>query len=178
MLSHLRVLDLTDGGATLAGRLLADLGADVTLVEPPGGIALRRQEPFVADRPGPDASLAFWATNHSKRSIVADLETSEGRDTVRRLAAAADVLIESQPLGALDAAGLGPSELMAANPGLVVVSITPFGLDGPKAHWAAHDLTVQAASGVMFLTGDADRAPIQQSSRPQAFLHASLDAVV
>jgi crotonobetainyl-CoA:carnitine CoA-transferase CaiB-like acyl-CoA transferase len=178
MLSHLRVLDLTDGGATIAGRLFADLGAEVILVEPPGGIGLRREGPFVADRPGPESSLSFWATNHSKRSVVVDLTTPEGRETFRRLAADADVVLESQPVGSLDAIGLGPSDLMASSPGLVVVSITPFGLDGPKARWAAHDLTVQASSGVMHLTGDADRAPLQQSSFPQAFLHAGLDAVV
>ena len=178
MLSHLRVLDLTDGGATIAGRLLADLGAEVILLEPPGGIGLRGEEPFAADRPGPESSLSFWATNHSKQSVVVDLTTAAGRDTLRRLAADADVLFESQPVGSLAAAGVGPSDLMAANPSLVVVSITPFGLDGPKAGWAAHDLTVQASSGVMHLTGDADRAPLQQSALPQAFLHAGLDAVV
>src|SRR6478736_4260630 len=112
MLSHLRVLDLTDGGATLAGRLLADLGAEVILVEPPGGIGLRHEGPYAGDRPGPERSLAFRATNGGKRSVVADLTTPEGCDLVRHLAIGADVRLESQPVGALAAAGLGADELM------------------------------------------------------------------
>ncbi|MGF1600054.1 MAG: CaiB/BaiF CoA transferase family protein [Acidimicrobiales bacterium] len=178
MLSHLRVLDLTDGEATIAGRLLADLGADVVLVEPPGGIGLRRQGPFAHDQPGPETSLSFWATNRGKSSVVVDLETPEGRRALLELAADADVLIESGPPGALDVAGVGPAALAEAHPALVVVSITPFGLDGPKAGWSAHDLTVQAASGAMALTGHPDRAPLQLSSAPQAFLHAGIEAVV
>ncbi len=178
MLSHFRVVDLTDGGATIAGRLLADLGAEVVLVEPPGGITLRSDGPFVADRPDPGSSLPFWATSHTKRSVVADLGTAAGRDRLRALLANADVLFESQPVGFLESVGLGPQVLRELNPALVVVSITPFGLTGPKAGWTAHDLTVQAASGAMSLTGDADRAPLQLSAFPQAFLHAGLDAAV
>ena len=74
MLSHLRILDFTDGGASVAGRMLADLGADVVLIEPPGGIASRASGPFADDEPGPDRSLEFWASHRGKRSITLDLD--------------------------------------------------------------------------------------------------------
>ncbi len=79
MLSHLRVLDLTDGGAAIAGQMLADLGADVVLIEPPGGAASRQLCPFADDEPGPDRSLEFWSVHRGKRSLVVDLEAGAGR---------------------------------------------------------------------------------------------------
>ncbi len=175
MLSPYRVLDLTTERGLLCGQILADLGADVIKVEPPGGSPARRLGPFVGDEPHLERSLVWWAYNRNKRGITLDLEHVEGRALLRRLAARADFLIESDAPGTLAARGLGPADLAAVNPRLIYVSISPFGQTGPKAGYAASDLTVMAASGPLFMTGDADRPPLRVSV-PQAFLHASAEA--
>lgn len=172
----LRVLDLSDHRGQLAGAMLADLGADVVLVEPPGGSAARAVGPFVAGRDDdPEASLWFWSYNRGKRSIVLDLDTDEGRDRLAELAAGADVVIESDRPGAMAARGLGADDLTALNPALVYTSITPFGQSGPKAHWAATDLVVSAASMLSNIIGDDDRPPLR-IPLDQCFLHASAEA--
>ena len=177
MLSPYRVLDLSDAGALICGQILGDLGADVILVEPPDGVQARRIGPFMADEPHLNRSLNFWSLNRNKRGITLDLETSSGREHLLDLVKTSDVLIESFVPGYLDRLGFGYSVLAEVNPGLVMVSITPFGQHGPKAHWAATDLTVTAASGVLFLTGDEDRAPVYVSI-PQAYLNAGAEAAV
>jgi crotonobetainyl-CoA:carnitine CoA-transferase CaiB-like acyl-CoA transferase len=175
MLNGCRVLDLTTERGLLCGQMLGDLGADVIKVEPPGGSAVRALKPFFADETGSERSVYWWAYNRNKRGITLNLETSEGRDLLRKLAAKADLLIESDNPGHLSTYGLGYSDLSAINPALVYVSITPFGQDGPKATYADSDLIVMAASGVLILYGDEDRAPIRMSV-PQAYLHAGADA--
>ncbi len=175
MLAGCRVLDLTTERGLLCGQILGDLGADVIKVEPPGGSSVRSLQPFFADQPGPERSVYWWAYNRNKRGITLDLETGEGRDLMRQLAAHADIIIESGDPGALARQGLGYGDLSALNPALVYVSITPFGQDGPKASYADSDLIVMAASGVLILYGDEDRPPIRMSV-PQAYLHASADA--
>jgi len=175
MLNGCRVLDLTTERGLLCGQMLGDLGADVIKIEPPGGSAVRALKPFFADETGPERSVYWWAYNRNKRGITLNLETSEGRDLFRKLAAKADLLIESDNPGHLSTYGLGYSDLSAINPALVYVSITPFGQDGPKATYADSDLIVMAASGVLVLSGDEDRAPIRMSV-PQAYLHAGADA--
>jgi crotonobetainyl-CoA:carnitine CoA-transferase CaiB-like acyl-CoA transferase len=177
MLEPYRVLDLTDERGLLAGQMLADLGADVIVVEPPGGSSARRIGPFAHDRPDLHGSLFWWAFNRNKRGITLNLESADGRDLLRRLVPTADFLIESFDPGYLDGLGIGYTALAAINPRLVMVSITPFGQDGPKARWAAMDLTVLAASGVLLLTGDDDRPPVRLTV-PQAFLHAGAEAAV
>jgi crotonobetainyl-CoA:carnitine CoA-transferase CaiB-like acyl-CoA transferase len=175
MLAGCRVLDLTTERGLMCGQILGDLGADVIKVEPPGGSPVRSLQPFFADQPGPERSVYWWAYNRNKRGVTLDLETGEGRDLMRQLAAHADIIIESGDPGALDRQGLGYGDLCALNPALVYVSITPFGQDGPKAGYADSDLIVMAASGVLILYGDEDRPPIRMSV-PQAYLHASADA--
>ncbi|HEB91782.1 MAG TPA: hypothetical protein ENI85_19560, partial [Deltaproteobacteria bacterium] len=175
MLSHLRVLDLTDGGASIAGRIFADLGADVLLVEPPGGVPSRRRPPFADDVPGPDRSLEFWADHRGKRSLELDLGCSSDRDRLRRWVATTDVWIDDHPVDELAGQGLAYDDLARVQPGLVHASITPFGEIGPKRSWAATDLVVTAASNAMWLTGDADRPPLL-CSVPQAFFHAGAEA--
>ena len=171
LLSPYRALDLTDEGGHLAGHILARLGADVIAVEPPGGSPVRRLGPFAPD----GSSLTHSAYARGKRSVEFDLGTGEGLESFRRLVAGSDLLIESWAPGELASMGLGPSELAVINPSLIVVSITPFGQTGPKAGWAATDLTVWAAGGPAALCGDEDRAPLQVSV-PQAFLHAGAQA--
>lgn len=175
MLSPYRVLDLTDHGAMLAGQIFGDLGADVILVEPPGGAELRRHGPFWHDDGDPEHSLSFWSFNRNKRSITLDLDTEPGRARFLELVRTADFLFESQEPGYMAARRLGYEQLSAVNPRLVMASITAFGQTGPKAKWAATDLTAWAAARVMMMTGDADRPPLSLAV-PQAFLHAAAEA--
>src|ERR1700680_297713 len=175
MLTGCRVLDLTTERGLMCGQMLGDLGAGVIKVEPPGGSSVRSLKPFFADVPGPERSVYWWAYNRNKRGITLDLETAEGRDLMRQLAARADIIVESDDPGALAQRGLGYGDLSAINPALVYVSITPFGQNGPKASYADSDLIVMAASGVLILYGDEDRAPLRMSV-PQAYLHACADA--
>jgi crotonobetainyl-CoA:carnitine CoA-transferase CaiB-like acyl-CoA transferase len=170
-LSGYRVLDLTDERGLMAGRILADLGADVVQVEPPAGSPARR----VAPHDGDQRSLFFDAYAANKRGVTADLETEDGRELIRRLAAGADFLIESYDPGYLAAHQLDWPALQAVNPALIHVSITAFGSTGPKANWAQSDLTVWAAGGPLDPHRDGDRPPVRISI-PQAFLHASADA--
>lgn len=174
MLSHLRVLDLTDGGSSLAGRILADLHAEVILIEPPEGVASRHTGPFVDDVRDPEASLEFFANHRGKRSLVMDLDAPDGADRLLSLARSADVWIDDRSFRGLDER-FSPDALAAAAPRLVHARITPFGEIGPKSDWAATDLTVTAASYALRLTGDADQPPLS-CSVPQAFFHAGAEA--
>ncbi len=177
MLSPYRVLDLTDEWGLLCGQILADLGADVIAVEPPGGSPARRLGPFAGGEADRERSLHWWAYARNKRSIALDLQTEAGRSELRDLARGADFLIESAPPGELGALGLGHADLETVNPALVYVSITPYGQGGPKASWAATDLTVWAAGGPLVITGDEDRPPVRVSV-PQSGLHAGAEAAL
>ena len=146
MLSDYRILDLTDDRGLIGGMILADLGADVIAIEPPGGNRARRRGPFAdgSNEGDIEDSLVWQSYARGKRSLVLDLETDEGRARLIDLARSADALIESADVGAMDALGLGYEALSAVNPGLIYVAITPFGSSGPKAGWAATDITVAA----------------------------------
>ncbi len=161
MLSPYRVLDLTDQGGLQCGQLLAELGADVIQIEPPEGSAARREDPFAPGTPGPEGSLFWRAFARGKRSVVLDLLLPPDRERLLALVDGADFLIESSSPGTMRALGLDYEDLAVRNPGLIYVSITPFGRDGPKARYATTDLIVQAASGAMVLSGDPDRAPLR-----------------
>jgi benzylsuccinate CoA-transferase BbsE subunit len=177
MLDSIRVLDLTDECGLLAAQILADLGADVVSVEPLIGSAARCVGPFFGDIPEPERSLFWWAYSRNKRSIALDLEAEAGRELFLRLLRNADVIFESRPGSLLRPIGLDIDELERVAPQVVHVTISPYGLTGPKADYAASDLTVLAAAGVLVLSGDEDRPPTRLSV-PQAFLHASADAAV
>lgn len=177
MLSPYRVLDLTTERGLLCGQMLGDLGADVIKIEPPGGALARQLAPFYQDEPHPDRSLYWWAYNRNKRGITLNLDSKDGQDILRRLAATAHFVIESDNPGFLAERGLGYDSLAALNPALVYVSITPFGQDGPKANYADSDLIILAAGGPLILTGDADRPPVRVSV-PQGYAHASAEAAV
>ena len=163
-LAHLTVLELCStvaGG--YAGKCLADLGADVIKIEPPTGDPVRALGPFLDDREGPLTGIPFVFGNTSKRSVVIDVARPEGAALVRDLARAADLLIEDGAPGALDALGLGVDTLRAAHPGLIVVSITPYGQTGPRRAWRGTDLTTHAVSGIAMTTplkvGDSNTVP-------------------
>ena len=143
------------------GQTLADLGADVIKVESPEGDDTRRWgPPFVAQADGTPADAAYFhSCNRGKRSVVADLGSESGRTFVRRLATDADVLIENFKVGGLRKYGLDYDTLHELNPKLVYCSVTGFGQDGPYATRAGYDAMIQAMSGVMDLTGEADGPP-------------------
>ena len=177
MLAGLRVLDLTTGGALLCGRLLGDLGADVIVVEPPGGNPARYQAPFWHDQEGPNTSLFWLAYSHNKRSVTLDLHQESGQASFRRLARTADMVIESFPPGYLHALGLGYPDLVQGHPRLIMTSITPFGQTGPRRHYRATDLITMALGGSAFLIGEPGRPPLR-IGLPQAELHAGAEAAV
>ena len=152
-LADLRVVELAGAQGQWCGRLLADLGADVIKVEPPGGVPERRVGPYYSDEPHPDRSLSFWHYNSGKRGITLDIETAEGAGVLRRLVAGADVFLETQPPGRLAALGLGPDELRGADPRLIYCSLTPFGQDGPWRDFQTTDLVQLAAGGQMAQCG-------------------------
>ena len=130
-LADYRVLDLTTDTCAYCGKILADLGADVIRIEPPGGDPSRNTGPFYKEAPDPEKNLNWWAYNTSKRGVTLNLETAEGKDLLRRLAKTADALIESFPPGYMDSLGLGYAALSESNPGIIVTSISAFGQTGP-----------------------------------------------
>lgn len=147
-----------------AGQMLADMGADVIKVENPGeGDDTRAWgPPFVEGADGANLSAAYYhSTNRGKRSIAVDLKTEEGRETVRRLAATSDVLIENFKLGGLKKYGLDYEGLRDINPRLIYCSITGFGQTGPYANFAGYDYIVQGMSGFMSITGEPDGQPMK-----------------
>ena len=158
-LDDIRVLDLTSQLGQYAGKLLADLGADVIRLEPPTGVDARRVPPYFHDAADPNHSLDFWYFNTSKRSVTLNLWSADGQAIFRRLLARADVVIES--LSPADRLRLLPSdeELETLNPGLIRCSVTGFGLWGPHAAYAATDLIGVAMAGILTLAGYPDRAP-------------------
>jgi crotonobetainyl-CoA:carnitine CoA-transferase CaiB-like acyl-CoA transferase len=157
------VIELAHERIAFAGKLLADMGADVVVVEPPGGAPMRRHEPFVDDLPDPERSLTWWHYNTSKRGIVLDWRQREGRATLRTLLARADILLEAEDPGVLAEYGLDDAALTGAMPRLVHVSLTPFGPTGERAHELATDLTLLAGGGPAWSCGydDHDLPPIR-----------------
>jgi benzylsuccinate CoA-transferase BbsE subunit len=159
-LEGLRVVEFTDETGAYCGRLLADLGAEVIKVEPPGGGRQRHMPPFLQLAPqSPDTSLAFWVHNTSKKSVVLDLESAEGREAARRLALSAHVVLEDSPVGYLAARGLGSEDLRRDKPSLVYTSVTGFGQSGPHASYAWSDIVEQAMGGIMTLAGEPEDPP-------------------
>jgi crotonobetainyl-CoA:carnitine CoA-transferase CaiB-like acyl-CoA transferase len=156
-LSGVRVLDLTH---LLAGpyctMILADLGAEVWKVEPPGGEVGRRIGPRRGDLPA-----YFASVNRGKKSLAVDLRRPEGREIVLELARRADVFVENFRPGVLARLGLGPEALRRENPRLVYASITGFGQDGPRAQEPALDIVVQALGGLLSVTGQPGGPPVR-----------------
>ncbi len=157
-LSGLRVLELCDEKGVYAGKLLADMGADVVKVEPPGGDPTRRYPPFLNDDEDPERSLWFWHYNTSKRGITLDLAHKRGRELFKQLAVRSDVVLESQPPGRMAEWGVDYGDVKAANPSLIWVAITPFGRELPRSQEAATDLTLLAGGGPAWMNGYDDHS--------------------
>jgi crotonobetainyl-CoA:carnitine CoA-transferase CaiB-like acyl-CoA transferase len=157
-LDGLRVLELAHERTAFAGKLLADAGADVRLLERREGCAQRRHAPFVGDHLDPEGSLSFWHYNTSKRGITLALDSVRGRELVRELIARGDVVLEGEDPGRLAALGLDAPAALERHPALVWVSITPFGRSGPRATEPATDLTLLAGGGPVWSCGYDDHA--------------------
>ena len=163
-LAGIKVLDLS---RVLAGpwctQVLADLGADVVKVERPGLGDDTRQwgPPFLKDAKGNDTTQAsyFTACNRNKRSVTIDMATPEGQALIKQMALQADIVVENFKVGGLKQYGLDHESLRALNPRLIYCSVTGFGQDGPYAERAGYDLMVQAMTGLMSITGQADNQP-------------------
>jgi len=163
ILSDIKVLELAHSlSGAFCAKLLADQGANTIKVEPPGwGDPARQEPPFINGVPHPDGSTIFLAFNTNKRGITLDLEQAAGRELLLRLAADADVLIESRPPGQLESLGLGYPALKETNPRLIVTSITYFGQTGPYRDYKGGDLVAQAMGGFLHaVTGSADLPPM------------------
>ncbi|MDA1023895.1 MAG: CoA transferase [Proteobacteria bacterium] len=162
-LEGVRVLEFCQIAAgPFAGSLLADLGADVVKVErPDGGDGLRHWPPLTRGETGEVCGENFASINRNKRSITADLKNADDVERLRNLCEACDVLIENFRPGVLSRHGLGYPELKIKNKRLVYCSLTGFGQSGPYASHGAFDVTVQAASGVMSVTGEPGGGPVK-----------------
>jgi crotonobetainyl-CoA:carnitine CoA-transferase CaiB-like acyl-CoA transferase len=151
------VIELSGAFTAVGGRLLAELGADVIVVEPPDGSPQRTRPPFVGDVPGPDRSLRWWAGNVGKRGVSVDLTTDIGVTHLRQLLAGADVVIEGA--GAeLDPLGVGYDSLREAHPGLIWIAVTPFGRTSARAAHPVTDLTMLAGAGPIWNCGYDDHS--------------------
>ena len=173
LLAPYRVLDFTDERGIATGRWLADLGADVIQVEPPGGAPGR----IKGRPPGATGLPPVWtAYTHNKRSITCDITSPEGAELATRLAGQADVVIENAGPGMMARYGLGYEQLRALRPELIYVSITAFGPDGPKAGYHDSDLVLWAAGGALNANLSAGRPATRVSAPMQSYLHAAADA--
>src|SRR5688572_3646615 len=180
ILSEVKVLELAHApSGAFCAKLLADQGADTIKVEPPGtGDPERHEPPFIDGEPHPDRSTTFLALNTNKRGITLDVEEAEGRSLFLRLAADADVVIESFQPGHLNRIGLGYDVLRAQNPKVIVLSISYFGQHGPYANYKGDDLIAQAMGGYLYaVTGPADRPPMG-SALQQMELTAGRNGVI
>ena len=177
-LAGMTVLDLTDHRGELGPWMLAELGAEVTKIEPPGGTPARSELPL---RPGPDdddlRSLQFCAYNANKRSVVVDFDADSDRRLFERLIVETDFVYESGVPGTLAEAGYSHKDLASLNPRIIHVQVTPFGLDGPRSGDPASELSLAALGGSANLQGTRDRAPVK-ASIAQVWRHAGAEAAV
>ena len=161
-LDGVKVLDLSeDIAGSFCARLLADYGADVLKVEPPGGAALRRMGPFFHDDAHPEKSLFFLVLNLNKKGATLNLETVTGQDILKRLASHVDVIVESYRPGYLASLGLGYDDLKELNPELIITSVTPFGQDGPYSQYRGEEIVNYAMGMIMSISGVQGREPLK-----------------
>jgi benzylsuccinate CoA-transferase BbsE subunit len=177
-LAGLTILEVAGPYGDYTGKQLADLGADVVVVEHPAGAPRRAAGPFVDDEPGLDRSLTFAYFNAGKRSVALDLTHADGAALFRRLAVDADVVIDGtgSPTAMVER-GLGYDTLADDNPRLVYTMITPFGRSGPYADWQATDIVLMAMGGLLSLGGYRDGIPVRAYG-DQAILAAAQFASV
>jgi crotonobetainyl-CoA:carnitine CoA-transferase CaiB-like acyl-CoA transferase len=159
LLTGYRVLDLADETGAYCTKTLADLGADVLKVEPPGGCSSRRLPPFAGDQPDAERSLFHLYYHAGKQSVTLDLDCASGQALFRRLVERADALVETAPPGTMERRGLGYAALAEVNPGLVYTALTGFGQTGPRRDWLCPEPVLQALGGPLYLCGQPDQEP-------------------
>ncbi|WP_353615180.1 CoA transferase [Mycobacterium sp. 1164985.4] len=152
-LDDLRVVELTDQFTPVGGRVLAELGADVIVVEPPNGSTHRRRPPFVDDEPGVDRSLRWWSGNVGKRSVTIDLVSDSGRRSLESLIATADIVIA----GGDQCEGVSYDVCRTRDARLIWISVSAFGLGSARAGQQVTDLTMLAGGGPIWNCGYDDR---------------------
>ena len=172
MLSDIRVIELSAPETMMAGRILADLGADVIVVEPPGGAPGRRLDPFLGDTPGIERSLTWHALNRGKRGITLDLAQDDGRVLLADLGRSAALVLE-----AAQGCASEPRIAVSFPHTSVRCRITPFLSTGAKRDYQASDLIVTAATGVPGITGHPDRPPLFYPV-PQSIMEAGAEAAI
>jgi len=175
LLGSFRVLDLTDEKGVLCTKLMADFGADVIKIEPPGGDLMRNIGPFYHDEQDPEKSLFWFTYNTSKRSITLDITQPEGQELFLELVKTTDFVVECFAPGYLDKLGLGYSTLSKLNPRIIMTSITPFGQTGPYRDFKSSDIVGMAMGGLLYLTGEPHRPPVRVRAQ-QAYSQASVQA--
>lgn len=166
--------------AAYAAKLMADLGAEVIKVEEPDGDAARRRGPYPGHIPHPEKSGTFLYLNTNKLGVTLNLRTPRGRELLQRLVEDADLLIHNYPPAQMPALGLDYATLRQVNPRLVMTSISPFGQSGPYRDFRAHDLTMWAAGGIVYLSGASGRPdlPPLKAFGQQAGFQAGVNAAV
>ena len=178
-LPDISVLDLSlEIGGVYCTKLLADLGAVVTMVEPvEGGHPLRHLGPFKDGAEGPDGGGLFHYLCANKRSVALDLGSPKGRAEAQELASQADLVVESFPPGRMASLGLGYEALRVSNPRVVLTSVSYFGQTGPYRDWQGGEIVEQALGGYMYFGGHPDREPLMvPNNQPQ--LHAGMQAAI
>jgi benzylsuccinate CoA-transferase BbsE subunit len=175
-LSGIRVLDLTEGGCNIGGRMFGDLGADVIRIESPSG-SPSRIGPFYKNIPDPEKSLFWFAYNSNKRGITLDITRSKGQELFKKIAKTADIILESFSPGYMSDLKLGYEDICKIKTNIIYSSITPFGQKGPKANYKASDLTIWSSGGFLNDCGDPDRAPVWIGF-PQASLFGGAEGAI
>ncbi len=173
-------MEISDQFTPVGGRVLAELGAEVIVVEPPQGSPHRLRPPFVDEEPGVDRSLRWWSQNVGKRSVTVDVQSESGVNTLRRLIRGADIVIAG---GDRLTGGITYRETAANDPGLIWVSVTPFGLGSVRAEHPTTDLTVLAGGGPVWNCGYDDHSiPPMRGSGDQASniggMYAAIGALI
>lgn len=173
-------MEISDQFTPVGGRVLAELGAEVIVVEPPQGSPHRLRPPFVDDESGVDRSLRWWGQNAGKRSVTLDVQSESGADTLRRLIGSADIVLAG---GDRAPGGITYREAAGDHPGLIWVSVTPFGLGSVRADHPATDLTVLAGGGPVWNCGYDDHSiPPMRGSGDQASniggMYAAIGALI
>ena len=161
-LSGLRILDMTSTEGHLCGRLMADLGAEVIKIESSERASGRFRTPSIDGLDGTKGSLLFDHFNINKKSIVADPASPGGRKVITELARTSDVILETFRCGVLESWDLGYDSLKKINPGIVMTSITGFGLSGPYKQFKAPSIVCAGMGGVMYLCGTPDKPPLAE----------------
>ena len=163
ILSGISVLDLSQGVAgPFCAKLLAGLGAEVIKVEPPGtGDSSRSSGPFLGESSTIESSALYSYINTSKKSVTLDPAIPSQAKAIKRLADDCDILVESFTPGRLESLSLGYADLSQANPGMIFVSVTPFGQTGPYSHYKGSDIVAQAAGALMYTIGLPDKEPLK-----------------